>query len=124
MIDHVSLQSDDLAAAVGWYDAVLAPLGVSRVLEFEGVAGYGPTGGPPSFWLGAATDPGGRQAHIAFAATDRAAVRAVHQVAVGLGGEVLHEPREWPEYHPGYYAVFLRDPDGNNVEAVCHRPSE
>src|SRR6478735_2337364 len=99
MIDHVSLQSDDLAAAVGWYDAVLAPLGVSRVLEFEGVAGYGPTGGPPSFWL-----------------------RAVHQVAVGLGGEVLHEPREWSEYHPGYYAVFLRDPDGNNVEAVCHGP--
>ena len=47
----------------------------------------------------------------------------MHQVAVGLGGEVLHEPREWPEYHPGYYAVFLRDPDGNNVEAVCHRPA-
>src|ERR1700712_3862491 len=68
MIDHLSLQTDHLAAAVGWYDAVLAPLGISRVLDFEGVAGYGPTGGPPSFWLGAATDPGGRQTHIAFAA--------------------------------------------------------
>jgi catechol 2,3-dioxygenase-like lactoylglutathione lyase family enzyme len=124
MIDHISLQTDDLSAAVAWYDDVLAPLGVSRLLDFEGVAGYGPTDGFPSFWLGAATDPGGRQAHIAFTAVDRAAVRAVHQVAIGLGGEVLHEPREWPEYHPGYYAVFLRDPDGNNVEAVCHSPGE
>ena len=123
MIDHVSLQTDDLAAAIAWYDAVLAPLGVSRVLDFEGVAGYGPTGGPPSFWLGAATDPGGRQVHLAFTAADRGAVDAVHQIAVGLGGEVLHAPRVWPEYHPDYYAVFLRDPDGNNVEAVCHRPA-
>src|SRR6478609_11861582 len=108
MIDHVSLQTDDLAAAVAWYDAVLAPLGVSRVLDFEGASGYGPAGGPPSFWLGAATDPGGRQAHIAFTAADRGAVLAVHKVAVGLGGEVLHEPRVWPEYHPDYFAVFLR----------------
>ena len=61
-------------------------------------------------------------AHIAFAAPDRAAVRAFFDAAVAAGAEVLHEPREWPEYHPGYYGAFVRDPDGNNVEAVCHVP--
>jgi catechol 2,3-dioxygenase-like lactoylglutathione lyase family enzyme len=57
---------------------------------------------------------------VAFGAPDRAAVDAVHAAAVAAGVEVLHAPREWPEYHPGYYAVFLRDPDGHNVEAVHH----
>jgi predicted lactoylglutathione lyase len=56
------------------------------------------------------------------AAPDRAAVRAFFDAAVAAGAEVLHEPRVWPEYHPGYYAAFVRDPDGNNVEAVCHVP--
>ena len=59
--------------------------------------------------------------HVAFTAQDRAAVDAVYQAALAAGTEVLHTPREWPEYHPGYYGVFLRDPDGHNVEAVCHR---
>jgi len=123
MIDHISLQSDDLAAAKAWYDAVLAPLGFERLMDFGVVAGYGPPGGVPAFWLGAATDPGGRQSHVAFTAANRDAVHAFHQVVVGLGSEVLHEPRVWPEYHPDYYGVFVRDPDGNNVEAVCHRPA-
>jgi catechol 2,3-dioxygenase-like lactoylglutathione lyase family enzyme len=57
---------------------------------------------------------------VGLRAADRAAVEAVHRAAVAAGAEVLHAPREWPEYHPGYYAVFLRDPDGHNVEAVCH----
>ena len=57
---------------------------------------------------------------MAFQAGDRAAVDAVHSAALARGAEVLHAPREWPEYHPGYYAVFLRDLDGHNVEAVCH----
>jgi catechol 2,3-dioxygenase-like lactoylglutathione lyase family enzyme len=61
-----------------------------------------------------------RELHVAFTAPDRAAVDAVHQAAVAAGVEVLHAPREWPEYHPGYYAVFVRDPDGHNVEAVHH----
>ncbi|HRW19270.1 MAG TPA: VOC family protein, partial [Dermatophilaceae bacterium] len=56
-----------------------------------------------------------------FTAADAATVRAFHEAAVGLGAEVLHEPRLWPEYHAGYYGVFVRDPDGNNVEAVSHR---
>jgi len=124
MIDHISVQTDDFAAATAWYDATLAPLGYARVMDFDGVAGYGPEGGVPAFWLGAATDPGGRQTHIAFSAADREAVRAFHRVAVELGGEILHEPRVWPEYHPNYYGAFVRDPDGNNVEAVCHRPAD
>ncbi len=123
MIDHISVQTDHYDDAVAWYDATLAVLGYGRVMEFGGcTAGYGPDRSKPCFWLGRATDGGGRQAHIAFAATDRAAVRAFHVAAVARGSDVLHEPRVWPEYHPTYYAVFVRDPDGNNVEAVCHRP--
>ena len=63
-----------------------------------------------------------REVHIAFEADDRASVRAFFEAAVNRGAEVLHEPRVWPEYHPDYYGAFVRDPDGNNVEAVCHRP--
>jgi catechol 2,3-dioxygenase-like lactoylglutathione lyase family enzyme len=59
---------------------------------------------------------------VAFAAADRAAVRSFFAAAAGTGAEVLHEPRLWPEYHPNYYGAFVRDPDGNNVEAVCHSP--
>ena len=123
MIDHISLQTDHYSAAVNWYDTMLGTVGGERLMDIGGfAAGYGPPGGAPSFWLGQATDPAGRQTHIAFTAADRSTVRAFHQAAVALGSEVLHEPRAWPEYHPGYYAVFVRDPDGNNVEAVCHRP--
>jgi catechol 2,3-dioxygenase-like lactoylglutathione lyase family enzyme len=123
MIDHISLQTDDFEAAVAWYDAVLATLGAARLMDFPGAAGYGPRGGMPSFWLGTATDAGGRQSHIAFSAANRDEVRAFFRKAVDLGSEVLHEPRIWPEYHPDYYGAFVRDPDGNNVEAVCHRPA-
>ncbi len=121
MIDHISLQTDDFDAAITWYDSVLATLGSERLMDFPGVAGYGPRGGMPAFWLGAATDAGGRQTHVAFSAADRDEVLAFFRVAVELGSEVLHEPRVWPEYHPDYFGAFVRDPDGNNVEAVCHR---
>ena len=77
--------------------------------------------GTPGFWLSPAAGPETRELHVAFSAPDRHAVDAVYQAALTAGTEVLHAPREWPEYHPGYYAVFLRDPDGHNVEAVCHR---
>ena len=77
----------------------------------------------PDFWLGPlATGEGFRESHIAFAAPDRSAVRAFFDSAVASGAEVLHEPRVWPEYHPNYFGAFVRDPDGNNVEAVCHAP--
>ena len=91
-------------------------------MDFGVVIGFG-VGGNPEFWIGPQTTGDGfREAHIAFAAPDRAAVRAFFEAAVSSGGEVLHEPRLWPEYHASYYGAFVRDPDGNNVEAVCHAP--
>jgi catechol 2,3-dioxygenase-like lactoylglutathione lyase family enzyme len=71
-------------------------------------------------WAGPPTGDETRELHVAFRAPDRAAVDAVHDAAVKRGAEVLHAPREWLEYHPGYYGVFLRDLDGHNVEAVHH----
>ena len=86
------------------------------------VVGYG-IPPKPDFWLGPrATGTGFRETHLAFLAPDREAVREFFRVAVESGAEVLHEPRVWPEYHPTYYGAFVRDPDGNNVEAVCHTP--
>jgi catechol 2,3-dioxygenase-like lactoylglutathione lyase family enzyme len=77
----------------------------------------------PEFWIGRQnTGEGFRESHLAFTASSRDAVRAFFAAAVSTGAEVLHEPRVWPEYHPNYYGAFVRDPDGNNVEAVCHAP--
>jgi len=122
MLDHLSIQCADAGAAAAFYDAVLAPLGVARVMQYGPVVGYG-ADGKPDFWIGPqSTGEGFREAHIAFAAADRGAVRAFFEAAEAQGAEVLHAPRAWPEYHPGYYGAFVRDPDGNNVEAVCHRP--
>ena len=122
MLDHVSIQCSDVAASAAFYDAVLAPLGVSRVMELGPVVGYG-ADGKPDFWIGPdATGGGFRESHLAFATVDRDAVRSFFDAAVGLGAEVLHEPRLWPEYHPDYYGAFVRDPDGNNVAAVCPTP--
>jgi catechol 2,3-dioxygenase-like lactoylglutathione lyase family enzyme len=120
MIDHVSVQVRDVAASAAFYTAVLGPLGGERVMDFGDVVGFG-VAGRPTFWLGPTTTGGtARELHLAFAAPDRAAVHAFHDAAVAAGVEVLHAPREWPEYHPGYYGAFVRDLDGNNVEAVCH----
>ena len=74
----------------------------------------------PNFWLVPAAGCEARELHLAFRAPNRESVDAVHEAAVSEGVEVLHAPREWPEYHPGYYGVFLRDLDGHNVEAVFH----
>ena len=122
MLDHVSIQCRDVAASARFYDAVLAPLGGQRVRDSGEVIGYG-VPPRPSFWIvPRASGEGFRESHLAFAASDRAAVRAFVAAAVELGAEVLHEPRVWPEYHPTYYGGFVRDPDGNNVEAVCRAP--
>ncbi|MGZ4718002.1 MAG: VOC family protein [Acidimicrobiales bacterium] len=122
MLDHLSIQCAEVAASAAFYDAAPAPLGGVRVMDFGEVIGYG-VPPKPEFWLGPrSTGDGFRESHIAFVAADRAAVRAFFDAAVATGAEVLHEPRLWPEYHPGYYAAFVRDPDGNNVEAVCHAP--
>ena len=122
MLDHLGIQCSDLPASASFYDAVLAPLGGVRVMDFDVAIGYG-VPPMPDFWISALDSGDGfRESHVAFAAPDRAAVRAFFDAAVAAGAEVLHEPRVWPEYHPGYYGALVRDPDGNNVEAVCHTP--
>jgi catechol 2,3-dioxygenase-like lactoylglutathione lyase family enzyme len=121
MLDHLSIQCSDPAASSRFYDTVLSPLGGKRVMEFGDVIGYG-VPPMPDFWIGPHESGGGfSESHIAFSAPNRAAVQAFFDAAVGIGAEVLHQPRLWPEYHPNYYGAFVRDPDGNNVEAVCHR---
>jgi len=122
MLDHLSIQCSDVGASAAFYDAVLAPLGGTRVMDFGSVIGFG-VAPKPDFWLGPhQTGTGFRESHIAFNAPNRPAVDAFFAAAVGAGAEVLHPPRLWPEYHEHYYGAFVRDPDGNNVEAVCHQP--
>lgn len=119
MIDHLGVNVDDMEAAASFYDTVLATLGHRRLVEYPGVIGYGTD--EPTFWIsGAAEGASNRECHVAFRAADRAQVEAFVAAAQTSGAEVLHAPREWPEYHPGYYGGFVRDPDGNNVEAVVH----
>ncbi len=122
VLDHLSIQCADVTASAAFYDAVLATIGGSRVMDFGPVIGYG-VPPVPDFWLGPrSTGDGFREAHIAFAAPSRAHVDVFLAAVVACGAEVLHEARVWPEYHPNYYGAFVRDPDGNNVEAVCHAP--
>lgn len=122
MLDHLSIQCADLEASAAFYDATLATIGGERIMDFGDVIGYG-VPPMPDFWLGRRESGDGfRESHIAFTAPDRAAVRTFVETAVSAGAELLHEPRVWPEYHPNYYGGFVRDPDGNNVEAVCHSP--
>jgi catechol 2,3-dioxygenase-like lactoylglutathione lyase family enzyme len=119
VLDHLSIQCVDVDAAARFYDTVLATVGGKRILDFGTVIGYGVD--RPDFWVGpVTTGEQSREIHIAFGAPDRGSVDAFRDAAVSLGAEVLHEPRVFPEYHPNYYGAFVRDPDGNNVEAVCH----
>jgi catechol 2,3-dioxygenase-like lactoylglutathione lyase family enzyme len=124
MIDHMGIQVADVETSLAFYLRAFEPIGMREVIRFPHgdtfVVGLSGTDGIPSFWLSQATGPEARELHLAFRAADRRAVDAVHDAAVTAGVEVLHSPREWPEYHPGYYAVFLRDLDGHNVEAVYH----
>lgn len=125
MFDHVGIQVADVEASLGFYLNAFGPLGMreaTRIPLGDGffVVGLAGPDGIPGFWLSPARAVETRELHVAFRAADRASVDAVHEAALAAGVEVLHAPREWPEYHPGYYAVFLRDLDGHNVEAVHH----
>jgi catechol 2,3-dioxygenase-like lactoylglutathione lyase family enzyme len=123
VIDHLGINCADLAAATAFYDKVLAVLGHRRLMDFGVAVGYGTD--KPDFWVGTFEGVGpNREVHIAFTAPDAAQVRAFYAAAVEAGAESLHEPRMWPEYHEHYYGAFVRDPDGNNVEAVCHTASD
>ena len=127
MLDHVSLQVSDVERAVRFYTSVFGPLGVAEVMRVNGQAGpvvaLGGRDPRPLLWLGPTVEPvrAAREVHLGFSAASPMEIEAVHAAAVAFGTEVLHPPKEWPGYHPGYYAVFLRDLDGNNVEAVCRQ---
>lgn len=119
MIDHLGIVCADLRASSAFYDRVLATLGHRRMMDHGVAVGYGTTA--PEFWLSDGSGAGpNREVHLAFTAADPEAVRAFHAAALEAGAEELHAPRLWPEYHPGYFGAFVRDPDGNNLEAVCH----
>lgn len=126
MIDHVGISVADWEKAKAFYDAALAPLGVSLLhmvpAEFTGgvkVGGYGRD--KPEFWLHGGGDPGpGR--HYAFLARSRTEVDAFHRAALAAGGKDNGAPGLRLHYHPDYYGAFVIDPDGNNIEAVSHRP--
>lgn len=124
MIDHIGVQVADVERSLAFYLRTFAPIGIREVMRhpLDGafVVGLGGPDSVPNFWLSPAAGPETRELHLAFRAADRHAVDAVYDAAVAAGTEVLHAPREWPEYHPGYYGVFLRDLDGHNVEAVHH----
>lgn len=124
MLDHISIQATDVDAAAAFYLDVFGPLGFREAMRHEDgdttVVGIAGPDGFPRFWLGAQVDAGSRPIHLAFTAASKEAVDEVHALVVARGGEILHAPRQWPEYHDHYYGVFFRDPDGNNVEAVCH----
>jgi catechol 2,3-dioxygenase-like lactoylglutathione lyase family enzyme len=119
MIDHVTLNVGDLEAAKRLYSRALAPLGYSLQMEFEGAAGFGAQPGMPDFWLGSRPERGA--AHIAFT-TNRAGVDAFHAAALDAGATDNGAPGLRPDYGENYYAAFVHDADGNNVEAVCHTP--
>lgn len=123
VIDHFGINCHDYAKSREFYDKVLHVLGYRRVMDVGPAIGYG-VEGKPTFWIADASagQAGGpnREVHIAFAAKDAESVQAFFHTALALGMEPLHAPRLWPEYHPGYYGAFVRDPDGNNVEAVFH----
>jgi catechol 2,3-dioxygenase-like lactoylglutathione lyase family enzyme len=123
VIDHLGINCADWEKSKTFYDEVLGVLGYTRQLDYQVAIGYG-RDGKPDFWIADvnAGEAGGpnREVHVAFHAKDHDAVQAFYDTALKLGAESLHAPRLWPEYHPGYYGAFVRDPDGNNVEAVFH----
>ena len=134
MLDHIGLPVSDFPRARAFYAAALAPLGLSLVMEVSAEetgaaahAGYGQAG-KPFFWIasGGSTDPkpaSESRVHVAFAAESRAQVDAFHAAALAAGGRDNGGPGLRPHYHPHYYGAFILDPDGHNIEAVCHHPA-
>ena len=122
MIDHVGLAVADYARSKAFYARALTPLGFVLLMEFSAAAaGFGRPDGKPSFFLEAEGEPARGRLHIAFEAETRAQVDAFHAAAVEAGGVDNGAPGlRW--YHPNYYGAYVFDPDGHNIEAVCHRP--
>jgi catechol 2,3-dioxygenase-like lactoylglutathione lyase family enzyme len=120
MLDHVGLVASDFARSKSFFQRALAPLGYSVLMEFSGAAGFG-AGGKPDFWI--SQGQAAQRVHVAFSASDRSTVDAFHKAAVAAGGRDNGAPGLRTEYHPNYYGAFVYDPDGNNIEAVCHNPA-
>jgi catechol 2,3-dioxygenase-like lactoylglutathione lyase family enzyme len=119
MYDHIGLKVSNLAASRRFYEAALAPLGHVPGSHDDTCAGLGPKGAP-ALWLYASTGGKGTTGtHIAFRAADRKAVDAFYKAGLKAGAKDNGGPGPRPDYSPTYYAAFLIDPDGNNVEAVC-----
>lgn len=120
MIDHISLPVSDLARSAAFYEAVLAPLGYRKLVERPATIGFGKT--YPEFWLnarpGMAPAPEDAGMHVALRAADTAAVEAFHAAALRLGGRDDGAPGPRPAAMTTYFGAFIRDPDGNKVEAM------
>ena len=119
MFDHIGFRVRDVEASRKFYLAALAPLGVGVAMEGPFGVGLG-RGGKPSLWLSQG-EPPASPLHIAFTAKNRAEVDAFHAAALAAGGKDNGAPGLRPHYHPNYYGAFAIDPDGHNIEAVCHR---
>jgi len=120
MIDHVIITVSDFEASKAFYSRALAPLGYGVIMEFGKGVGFG-VGGKPDFWfheVEAQKPP----IHVAFASHDRPTVDAFYSAAIEAGGVDNGPPGLRPDYHPDYYGAFVFDPDGNNIETVCHKP--
>ncbi|CAH2409535.1 VOC family protein [Mesorhizobium escarrei] len=127
MIDHLGITVSDFDASKAFYDKTMAPLGASLLYmvpqEYTGgakVGGYGRD--RPVFWLHQGKDKPKDRQHVAFTARSRAEVDAFHAAAIAAGGKDNGGPGLRPHYHASYYGAFVFDPDGNNIEAVCHAP--
>jgi Lactoylglutathione lyase and related lyases len=127
MIDHLGITVSDFDRAKAFYDAAFAPLGASLLYTVPAeytngakVGGYGHD--RPVYWLHEGTVPAGYRQHVAFTAGNRAEVDAFYAAAIAAGGTDNGPPGLRPHYHPNYYGAFVFDPDGNNIEAVCHAP--
>ncbi len=119
MLDHIGLAVANLARSKEFYQQALAPLGYQLMMEFGEAAGFGKDG-KPYFWIGQGNAAG--TSHVAFAAAQRSVVDDFYKAAMAAGARDNGKPGLRPNYHPNYYGAFVLDPDGNNIEAVCHLP--
>jgi len=123
MLDHVTIGVGDIEQSKAFYDRALRPLGITRLAaEDERFAGYG-IGPKAFFWIGSRAMPQ-TGAHIAFTASDRISVDRFYDAAIAAGGRDNGRPGLRRNYHPDYYGAFVLDPDGHNIEAVCHAAQE
>jgi catechol 2,3-dioxygenase-like lactoylglutathione lyase family enzyme len=116
-IDHLTLRVRDVERSRRFYEQALAPFGIRVVESSQGPIGFGPEGSE-DFWIEAGQPTA--SVHVAFLAHDRATVEAFHEAAVAAGGKDNGPPGVRPHYHESYYAAYVHDADGNNIEAVCH----